>query len=74
MRAIFRRRRPTWRVAYHADPGHTLVTLCLVDRSGTVVDEHIVATVPGDAYDRHRHLLQAQLEAEGQAMRLNAAG
>jgi hypothetical protein len=69
----YRERRPTWEVASHTDHDRTLVLLRLVDRAGTVVDEHVVAAVPSDAYDRHRHLLQAQLEAEGRAMRLNGA-
>jgi hypothetical protein len=69
----FRERRPMWRVASYTIDDHTTVALRLVRPSGTVVDEHVVATVPGDAYDRQRHLLQAQLEAEGRAMRLNGA-
>jgi hypothetical protein len=69
----YRGRRPTWEVASYTDRDRTLVLLRLVDRAGTVVDEHLVAAVPGDAYDRQRHLLQAHLEAEGRAMRMNGA-
>jgi hypothetical protein len=69
----YRERRPTWEVASYTDGSHTRVALRLVHRTGRVVDEHVVASVPGDAYDRQRHLLQAQLEAEGRAMRLNGA-
>jgi hypothetical protein len=64
-------RRATWQVASYDDAGRTTVALRLVSPAGEVVDEHIVASVPGDAYDWHRSLLQAQLEAEGRAMRLN---
>jgi hypothetical protein len=64
-------RRATWRVASFDDAGRTRVALCLVDPAGGVVDQHVVADIPGDAYDRHRSLLQAHLEAESRAMRLN---
>lgn len=45
--------------------------LRLVEPTGEIVDEHVVSRIPGDAYDWHRSLLQAQLEAESRAMRLN---
>lgn len=68
-----RERRPVWEVAWYTAQDRTTVSLRLVRPSGTVVDEHVVASIPGDAYDRQRHLLQAQLEAESRAMRLNNA-
>jgi hypothetical protein len=65
------RQRSTWRVASYPDGGGTTVAVRLTNQSGTVLDEHVVASVPGDAFDWRRSLLQAQLEAESRAMRLN---
>lgn len=65
------RGRPTWSVASYADGGGTTVAVRLVNPRGSVLDEHVVASVPGDARDWHRALLQAQLEAESRAMHLN---
>jgi hypothetical protein len=45
----------------------------LTDPAGAVLHEHVVACVPGDAHDWQRSLLQAQLEAESRAMRLNGS-
>jgi hypothetical protein len=66
--------RATWRVASYADGARTTVAVRLVDPSGAVLDEHVIARVPGDAIDWQRSLLQAQLEAESRAMRLNGRG
>jgi hypothetical protein len=63
--------RSTWRVASYSDAGRTTVAVRLVNPSGAVLDEHVIARVPGDAIDWHRSLLQAQLEAESRAMHLN---
>lgn len=65
------RGRSTWRVASYSDGGRTTVAVRLVNPRGAVLDEHVVASVAGDAIDWHRSLLQAQLEAESRAMRLN---
>ena len=65
------RGRSTWQVASYVDDDRTTFALRLVNPRGAVLDEHVVATVPGDAYDWHRSLLQAQLEAESRALRLN---
>jgi len=58
-------------VASYSDGGGTTVALRLTNQSGAVLDEHVVASVPGDASDWQCSLLQAQLEAESRAMRLN---
>jgi hypothetical protein len=47
------------------------VAVRLVNPRGAVVDERVVASVPGDVIDSRRSLLHAQLEAESRAMRLN---
>jgi hypothetical protein len=60
-----------WRVASYSDGDRTTVAVRLVDPAGVVLDEHVVARVPADAYDRLRSLLQAELEAESRAMHLN---
>jgi hypothetical protein len=65
------RSRPIWRVASYADEGRTTVAVRLTNPAGAVLDEHVVATVAGDAPDWQRSLLQAQLEAERRAIRLN---
>jgi hypothetical protein len=66
-----RRGRSTWQVASYADSGRTTVAVRLMSPGGAVLDEHVVATVARDARDWHRSLLQAQLEAESRAIRLN---
>jgi hypothetical protein len=63
--------RSAWHVASYADGGRTTVAVRLVNPSGAVLDEHVIARVPGDAIDWQRSLLRAQLEAESRAMHLN---
>ncbi len=65
------RGRSAWQVSSYSDGGRTTVAVRLVNPRGAVLDEHVVASVPGDAIDWQRSLLQAQLEAESRAMRLN---
>jgi hypothetical protein len=65
------RGRSTWLVASYAEGGRTTVAVRLVNPRGCVLDEHVVASVPADARDWQRSLLQAQLEAESRAMHLN---